>query len=141
MIPAADRRKFTPARRAQGFRSQAHLDAFYAHFDHIATCTECGPGAPVELDDGLQPTLRECAEGLRLLAASFADEFPDEPAAQPAHDGPTVSAVIPDTRKAKRTPEYVCYVRNGDRVDVLRGDRDRVEAERAALIAAGAQER
>lgn len=54
-------RIFNKARRAQGFRSQAHLDAFYRHFDHIESCPECQkPGAGVLLDDGFQPTMNHC---------------------------------------------------------------------------------
>jgi len=50
-----------------------------------------------------------------------------------------VSAVIPDARKHKRSTEYVCYVRDGARVDVLRSsDPDRLERERAHLLAEGA---
>lgn len=53
-------REFTPARKAQGFRSQAHLDAFYAAYDHAQTCPDCQGTAYVELFDGLQPVAVRC---------------------------------------------------------------------------------
>jgi hypothetical protein len=54
-------RTFNQARKAQGFSSQAHLDAFYRHFDHIENCPECQkPGSGVLLDDGFQPTMNRC---------------------------------------------------------------------------------
>jgi hypothetical protein len=53
----------------------------------------------------------------------------------------TVSAVIPDPRKAKRTPDFIFYVRKGERVNVERAsDRDEAEQRRADFIAAGATE-
>lgn len=61
-------RILTAERRAQGFRDQAHLDAFYRHIDHVAVCPDCGqPGPAVPLDDGMQPTTTECPEGQRLF--------------------------------------------------------------------------
>lgn len=65
-------RDLTPARRAQGFRSQAHLDAFYRHHDHVRSCPDCGqPAPPMVLGDGsLQPTTTECPEGHRLFLES-----------------------------------------------------------------------
>jgi hypothetical protein len=72
-LPSPFGRTLTPARRAQGFASQAHLDAFYAHLDHVRTCTTCGPGPAVEVDDGLQPTMRECPAAVELYRASFAE--------------------------------------------------------------------
>jgi hypothetical protein len=65
-------RELTPERRAQGFASQARLDAFYAHRDHVRACPACGPGPAVEVDDGLQPTMRECPVGVELYRASLA---------------------------------------------------------------------
>jgi len=57
-------------RIAQGFRSQAMLDAFFLHYDHTKACAECQkPGRGVELDDGIQPTMNTCAEADRLYAA------------------------------------------------------------------------
>lgn len=36
-------RAFNAKRQAQGFKSQAHLDAFYAYYDHAyGQCDECG---------------------------------------------------------------------------------------------------
>ena len=67
-----DERTLTPGRIRQGFKSQAHLDAFYAGYDHGKTCPACNlPGEPVEVDDGMQPTMARCAEGRRLDAVSF----------------------------------------------------------------------
>ena len=34
-------RTFDAARKAQGFTSQAQLDAFFAHYDHVYACTAC----------------------------------------------------------------------------------------------------
>lgn len=71
-IPEAERRIFTARRAEQGFRSQAHLDAFYAARDHEDSCTACQtPGPAMPLDDGQQPTMRRCAESLRLTTASW----------------------------------------------------------------------
>lgn len=69
-----ERRAFTPARKAQGFKSQAHLDAFYRYYDHTQTCPNCNkPGAPyLTTDGGEMTTLTRCAEAHRLDAASFA---------------------------------------------------------------------
>lgn len=72
--PTAADRVFTPARQAQGFRSQAHLDAHFAHSDHVRACGECrqpGPAAWLEGDASWQPTMRECAEGQRLFRESW----------------------------------------------------------------------
>lgn len=64
-------RTFNTARKAQGFRDQAHLDAFYAYFDHVHECAECQkPGPPMPLDDGMQPTHQLCDEARRLDALS-----------------------------------------------------------------------
>ena len=64
-------RTFDEGRKAQGFTSQAHLDAFYAYYDHTQSCPECQkPGEPYDTGDGLQPTMNQCAEGLRLFALS-----------------------------------------------------------------------
>ena len=63
-------RHFDSQRAAQGFKSQAHLDAFYAYHDHTSACAECQkPGPPVELSDGLQPTRQVCQRGRELFAA------------------------------------------------------------------------
>jgi hypothetical protein len=54
-------RDFNQARQQQGFRSQAHLDAFYRHYDHTCQCAECQqPGPSVAIDDGFQPTQNRC---------------------------------------------------------------------------------
>lgn len=60
-------REFTPARQAQGFRSQAHLDAFYRHYDHTHACVDCGqPGPVYDAPDGPQPTVTVCPVGQAL---------------------------------------------------------------------------
>ena len=61
-------------RKAQGFRSQGHLDAFFAYYDHTTACPECqtsGPGAII--DDGCQPTHLLCptARALDATIATF----------------------------------------------------------------------
>ena len=64
-------RIFNDDRRRQGFKSQPHLDAFYAYVDHTVACAECNrPGKPVLLSDGYQPTLRRCHTA-KLLSAAF----------------------------------------------------------------------
>jgi len=66
-------RQFNEARKQQGFRSQAHLDAFYRHFDHTETCQECQkPGSGVLLDDGFQPTMNRCETARQLDRATQA---------------------------------------------------------------------
>lgn len=60
-------RTFNQQRKEQGFRSQAHLDAFYTYFDHTEACVECQkPGKGVLLDDGYQPTCNRCGIALEL---------------------------------------------------------------------------
>jgi hypothetical protein len=71
-MTTADPRAFTPARREQGFRSQAHLDAFYRYYDHTKACVDCGqPGPGHDGPDGWQPTVTQCpiATELSQLAA------------------------------------------------------------------------
>ncbi len=73
-----DERLFTSARRDQGFRSQAHLDAWYRYSDHVRSCEECQrPGEPMWLegDASWQPTHRSCAEADRLFAEERAENF------------------------------------------------------------------
>lgn len=54
-------RRFTEARKAQGFASQTHLDTFFALFDHTASCAACKAlDGYVMLDDGAQPTSGRC---------------------------------------------------------------------------------
>lgn len=63
-------RIFNEARKAQGFRSQAHLDAFFASYDHTKNCADCkAKDGGVWLDDGWQPTEGRCDEAKRLDAA------------------------------------------------------------------------
>jgi hypothetical protein len=74
--PVAPDRTFTAARRAQGFRSAEHLAAFFAHFDHVRSCPDCGGVGPaLLLDDGAQSTVRECPIGVRLYVASQSERF------------------------------------------------------------------
>ncbi len=69
-------RTFNAARKEQGFKSQEHLDAFFAAYDHTHTCPEClKPGTPVWIGDGMQPTQNRCQEGARLDKASFSENF------------------------------------------------------------------
>ena len=64
-------RSFNQARKAQGFKSQAQLDAFFAHYDHQKACAECQkPGPGVLLDDGYQPTMNEC-DAAKLLYRAY----------------------------------------------------------------------
>ncbi len=54
-------RDFNAARKAQGFTSQAQLDGFFAHYDHMKTCADCKAlDGHALLDDGYQPTVGEC---------------------------------------------------------------------------------
>jgi hypothetical protein len=67
-------REFTQSRKAQGFTSQAHLDAFYAHYDHAQACPVCSRvGGYVPIDDGMQPYRDSCETGKALdrLSLSF----------------------------------------------------------------------
>lgn len=60
-------RVFDAGRKAQGFKSQAHLDAFYRAYDHSSSCAACKAlDGYALLDDGYQPTSGRCPEGRRL---------------------------------------------------------------------------
>lgn len=60
-------RTFDAARQAQGFESAAHLDAFFAAFDHAKGCSACKAlDGYALLDDGRQPTEGRCPEARRL---------------------------------------------------------------------------
>jgi len=62
-------RRWTRARREQGFRSSEHLQAFNDYYDHTQACAECGtPGKSVLTDEGWQETAVVCPEGRRLDA-------------------------------------------------------------------------
>lgn len=64
-------RNFNDARQAQGFRSQAHLDAFFAAFDHTESCADCkARDGFVALNDGMQPTSGRCDVASHLEAAT-----------------------------------------------------------------------
>ena len=91
-------RIFDAARKAQGFRSQAHLGAFYAHFDHVQSCPACGqPGPAMWLEGSAswQPTATECPEGIRLQHISDAHT-----AGQPAREETASGITITHTREA-----------------------------------------
>lgn len=69
---AKGERMLTAARRAQGFKSQDHLDAFYRARDHYVACRVCGtPGPAVPVDDGMQPTELICPQGRALEEESW----------------------------------------------------------------------
>lgn len=69
-------RVFDAGRKAQGFKSQAHLDAFFRSYDHTSECSECQkPGRGFETSDGYQPTLNSCPIGSELYRQSFSDNF------------------------------------------------------------------
>ena len=60
-------------RIAQGFKSQAQLDAAWKYWDHTKACSECGkPGPGVELSDGIQPTVTECDIARELFRQQYA---------------------------------------------------------------------
>lgn len=71
-MPTHDR-TFTAARQAQGFRSAAHLAAFFAAYDHVQGCAACKARDGYALtDDGYQPTEGRCPEARRLDAVTTA---------------------------------------------------------------------
>jgi len=75
MADLTGERMFTQARQKQGFRSQAHLDAFFRSYDHERSCAECGkPGPAVWLEGSAswQPTMAQCQTGKDLDQAHFA---------------------------------------------------------------------
>ena len=64
-------RTFDDNRKRQGFRDQAHLDAFFRYLDHTKACPECQKPGPVAwLSDGPQPTRNECSTGIELYILS-----------------------------------------------------------------------
>jgi hypothetical protein len=78
----SDSRVFTASRAEQGFRSQAHLDAFFRYHDHVQDCAECSqPGEPALIDDGMQATCRDCPTAVELFRASFGENFDYQTAA------------------------------------------------------------
>lgn len=63
-------RQFDQHRKAQGFSSQAQLDAFFAHYDHVSNCADCAKlDGYVLLSDGYQPTQGECESAQALYRA------------------------------------------------------------------------
>ena len=64
-------RTFDAARKAQGFESQAHLDAFFAHYDHMKGCADCKAldGDMFLSDNSRQPFLGECPAAKNLSRA------------------------------------------------------------------------
>lgn len=86
-------RKFNEGRRVQGFRSQAHLDAFYRHYDHVKGCTDCTErNSYVDLSDGVQPTQGECPHAQALYRAYLVacEPVPEYASAETAY-GQTVA--------------------------------------------------
>lgn len=66
-------REFNAARKAQGFKSQAQLDAFYAAYDHNKDCADCHKrNGHALLDDGCQPTQGSCPTHQALERTYFA---------------------------------------------------------------------
>lgn len=63
-------RTFDQGRKEQGFKSQEHLDAFYAYLDHTKSCPKCQQFGHVALDDGYQQVQIICPEGERLNSVS-----------------------------------------------------------------------
>ncbi len=59
-------RVFDADRKAQGFKSQEHLDDFYALLDHRQECDECGEGPAVWVDDCWQGSVHLCPVGQAL---------------------------------------------------------------------------
>lgn len=77
-LPASPR-LFTMDRMAQGFRDQAHLDAFWRYHDHVQAGREAGPAgcgcglpgpAAETTDGGWQPSETICPAGQALSAAA-----------------------------------------------------------------------
>lgn len=77
--PPPPERVFTMARMRQGFRDQAHLDAFYAYYDHVqagrgAGPAGCGCGQPGPAGEttggGWQPSEQICPAGRALSEAA-----------------------------------------------------------------------
>ena len=65
-------REFNESRKVQGFQSQAHLDAFFAAFDHNQGCADCRQrDGHVLLNEGWQPTVGSCAIHQQLERAYF----------------------------------------------------------------------
>ena len=76
MVESKFTRVFDENRKAQGFRSQQHLDAFYASHDHVTDCPVCSRiGGYVSYDDGMQPYMGQCEKGLELYRLSLTDNF------------------------------------------------------------------
>jgi hypothetical protein len=60
-------RSLTEARKAQGFKSQAQLDAFFRMYDHTSTCSVCSSTAGyTDIGDGMQPYCGRCDTGKAL---------------------------------------------------------------------------
>jgi len=59
-------RIFTESRKLQGFRSQGHLDAWFAAYDHANTCPDCQGTSYAECHDGLQPVSIRCPKWKEL---------------------------------------------------------------------------
>lgn len=60
-------RNFTETRKNQGFKSQAHLDAFFTVYDHTSKCEVCTKIAGyIDIGDGMQPYAARCEIGTAL---------------------------------------------------------------------------
>lgn len=65
-------RTFNQARKEQGFRSQAHLDAFFTHYDHQKGCAVCqNVGEIPDGQGGYYLVGGDCAEEKRLHILSW----------------------------------------------------------------------
>ena len=66
-------RVLTPERIAQGFKSQAQLDAFYARWDHDNPDNRCPACKALDswipFEDGYQPTCGACPIARELYSA------------------------------------------------------------------------
>lgn len=64
-------RTFNQSRKEQGFKNQAHLDAFFRAYDHDKECPVCSKIAGYgQVDDGVQPYMGQCSTGLKLYHES-----------------------------------------------------------------------
>jgi hypothetical protein len=65
-------RTFDEGRKAQGFRDQAHLDGFYAYYDHTTSCADCAAlVGRAWVDDGYMDTRGDCDTAKALYRESL----------------------------------------------------------------------
>lgn len=117
----ANPRHYGQSRREQGFRSQAHLDAFYASLDHDETCTDCRRTTIVTHDDDQQGIVVSCPVAHELYLASLAAgegpiEQPTEPTgeeftARLKAEGDAARAAVGDDDEEELTVEQVAAFR------------------------------